>query len=458
MASTTKKIAEGVFYASAGSMIMKILSGVGYFLIIRRLSVHDYGVFVLLASILSIAPFFVYFGFSRIFVSSIAKYRGEKNNGKIKGLAKEYYRTAAVIALIVYSLLLIFKGYVSEYYDNIYLLRYIGPLILFSFSQILLNGSLLLLESFEKFKLSSIVKSSEALAKSTLVILFYYSLSVDYLFYVYSASKIIAVLVSMWGIFHIVKEMRKNSVASEKGVLIGILKKHGKWELIRIITKQVITPFRYFVIKMFVNIEGVAVYDFSLKIYSLLVGTLRIKSIIFPVISRVIDNTFLVKKIITKSKKYSFYYYVSLCSLTFFILPAALNIFAPQYNDSILLIYFVLLHVFVDVYTIGRTPVMYGLKQQKFLLKTYPLSFTLEIILNIVLTKYFGVIGSIASWHLKVIIMNRIVSVYLKNKFNITLWSFKDFVSFDDYDRMIVKLIYKRIKRYLKIFKVGDAK
>jgi len=297
----------------------------------------------------------------------------------------------------------------------------------------------------------------EAFSKSILVLVLYFSLSVNLLFYIYGLSKLIAALLGTYSIFVILKKLIKINSKKEKGILMKILRDFGKWELIRTASAQLIDPIKYGIIKIFVNVEGVAIYDFSLKIYSLFINIINVKLIIFPVISRVIDNMYLVKKIISKSKKYSFYFYFIVYCFSVVFLPAAVKIFAPQYLSGIYIFYIVLLHLFVEVYTIGRTAVMYGLRQQKFLLKIYPISFTLEVVMNILLTKYFGIVGSIISWHLKVIIMNKIISYYLKKKFNLILWNFKDFVSFDEYDKMLVKLFIKEVKKIFN-FKQGLQK
>jgi len=46
-----KKISEGVIYESASNAVIKILAIVTYVLIIRHLSLHDYGLFVILTSL-----------------------------------------------------------------------------------------------------------------------------------------------------------------------------------------------------------------------------------------------------------------------------------------------------------------------------------------------------------------------------------------------------------------------
>src|SRR3989344_7736116 len=138
MAYLQKKIAEGVFFGGLGAIIIKIFAALGYVLILRRLSLHDYGVFTLLVSLAAPASAVILFSFDRIFVSQFALAFSEGKFSRMKGLYLDYYRIAIVLAIFFFGLAYLFRELIAERY-NLYLTRYFWILAFFTLTQLFMN-------------------------------------------------------------------------------------------------------------------------------------------------------------------------------------------------------------------------------------------------------------------------------------------------------------------------------
>ena len=306
--SIINKIGTSLFYSSAGNMAIKALSLISYFIIVNRLAVHDYGIFVLLTTLVGPASAVTFFGFDRIFVSNYAQAKGENNLSKMKGLLKEYFFSCFLLLFLFLLFIYIARDFLITRYD-IYLMQYFSLVVFFIISQIFFSFILLFLEANEKFKESSSLQVLESFSRIILVFFLINNLSVESVLLIYSVSKLIAFLGGVIYIlfnkvnFFITKDM------AEKKVLWGIIKKHGKWEILRNMMDGFIGPFKIWIIKIFISVDGVAVYDLAKNIYSAIIGIFPVKAVLFPIISRLINQREKIQIIVAKAEKYAFIFF-----------------------------------------------------------------------------------------------------------------------------------------------------
>ena len=445
MSSIQKTIVEGTLYLSLSNTLVKLFSLVSYVIIVSRLDLYDYGIFVLLTSLSGPAAVFVFFGFNQVFFSNFAQAKGSGNLARMKGLVREYYGLSSLLLFCFIIGVYIMRKFLVQYYD-IYILHYFWELSFFILSQLLLNMVLLLVNANEQFKQSSFLASLESISRSFLVIIFAGGLSAQSVLIIYASAKSIAVLVGLFYFIKLIIPLIKTETPPEKKVLLTIFKSHGKWEIIRVILEQASNPLKLWLIKIFVNVQSVAVVDFAQNMYGTILGFFPVQSVIFPIISRVIGTKELVGRIILKAKKYSLIFYALFFTIVAFVLPYLLQVLFPQYSGYTLFILFVLLHVFTQVYRMGQPALLYALNQQKFLVQIFPLLFVVELIFYIVLTYFWGIWGAVLSWHVHVIATGFIVAVFLKRKYHMDMWVWKDFFSFDEYDKMLLSKITTKIK------------
>lgn len=439
--SIGKIITEGTISASLGNIFVRGLSVIGYALVLHRLSLHDYGVFTLLISLMAPALAIILFGFDRVFVSSIAQARGAGNMPKVKGLIQQYYGYALLFSGVCLAGGYFFKNILARTYD-IHVLEYFWLVSAVVVAQMLFNMVQLVLEGHEELNTLALLQSVEAISRSVLIVALLPHLGISTLLLIHAAAKGVAVVVGFRAFGRIWKTL--SEVRGEQGAFFGVFQAQGKWDITRAIVDDLTAPLKVWLVKFFVDTPSVAIYDFAQNVYSFFLGTLPIKGVIFPVVSRVAsearERAYL---IITKAKKYLLLFYSVQYLIALIVFSPFIHYFFPQYAASIVIVFAVLLHVFTDTYKVGQAALIYGLNQQKFQFFLAQFGLLLQLVLDISFTYYWGVMGIIFSWHLQAIILGIATNRYLHKKFNVVTWDWNGFFSYDEYDQILVERIKK---------------
>lgn len=456
LSSATKTIAQGTIYGSLGTVFIRGLSVVGYSLVIRQLSLYNYGVFTLLISITGPTLAIILFGFDRIFVSSIAKARGSGNFGRVRALVQEYY---GLVLMLLGGCLL--GGYVlqevlASHYDK-QLVQYFWTLALFILSQLVFNMVQLVLEGYERLNTLALLQSVEALVRNVLIITLVLNLNITLLLKINSIAKFAAAGVGLASLVVIFKTLFRER--PERFVLLGIFREHGKWEIARNIVDDITGPLQLWLIKIFVNVPAVAAYGFAKIIYSFIQDIVPIKGAVFPVISRLIaSEKKLAYLVALKAKKYLILFYgvMYLASLAF--LPVVIRLFFPQYGGETVIVFLVLLHLFVDGYKVGQNPLLYALEQQKFQFILFNFGLLLQVVLDVSFIYFWGVPGIIWSWHIQALALGIAINIYLARKLAIPMGGWKELIRFDQYDHMLFEKVLENVKRIFRRISSGNKR
>ncbi len=443
---TAKSIIEATLYSSVGSFFVRGFSVVGYGVVIAQLSLHDYGVVVLLLSFLTPAVAFVLFGFERMFVSSVASARGEGRLGFVKGLMREYFLLAGALAFVFFAAAFLFRAVIARSYD-VFLFQYFWVVAAVILGQMLFNGVQIVLEGFERLKHLALLQSVESLVRNAAIIVLAPHLNIASVIVLYAAGKFAASAAGFSAVLPVLRELGAIRVRPERRALFTLIRHHGKWEIAQKMLDQLTAPLKVWVIRLFVNVEGVAVYDFAQKIYSVIISALPVKAVVFPIISRTIAERSLARAIIVKSKKYMLLFYIAVYAAALAISPAVIERFFPQYRGEILVVAVVLLHLFVEVYKLGQGALLYALKEQRYRFFIFYPSLAVQVILTIVMTRAWSVIGTVVAWHLEGVIFGFITNQYLTRRFGMGFWDSREFFRFDEYDRWLLRGVRIRLKR-----------
>ena len=450
MTKLNTRLFSSVIYSSAGNLAVKFFAIIGYILIIRKLQLHDYGIFVLLTSLVGPVASIVLVSFDRIFVSSFAAARSRLQHGYMKGLLREYYLLSLVLLIGVFLVGYIFRDVLAHYY-NFYLLSYFWPLVVFITSQLVMNLISLFLEANEKFKHISILETIEASSRTCLIIIAFFMIpfSVTTVLWIYTISKIIFCLVGLTFFISTYRQVFVSAIVAERRVIVNIIKTFGKWEMAKTLLAQLSQPVKPFALKFFVNIEAVAIYDFARNVYSACASALPLNSVIFPFIASNVDRTDILHLIVTKARKYSFLYASLMFVAVIIFTPLVIQYVFPQYIGSSIIVYLMVAHLFVDAYKSGQDGLVYAYKEQKFMFILLPLTIIAQIILDIAGAKVFGVSGTALSWHLGALLPGIVTAIYLSRKWNMPQTRLREILNFDAYDRMLLKKVFGRFRKLL---------
>jgi O-antigen/teichoic acid export membrane protein len=445
-----RTIAEGTLAYSIADIGIKIVSFFSYFLIIKALDLHDYGIVVLLISLVAPTSSIVNLGLSRVFVAEMSAMRGIQKFAQMKGLLLSYVRLVSILSTVIF-VCVFFGRYIATQYFDVYLLKYFWPVLLFTFSQIVLNIILLINESFEKFKLSSVVGFSESIFRSLAIIylFFFGTMSIPAVIFAYFFGKIFASLIGLPFVVIFVRKLWSKTKEIESGVLSGILRAHGKWEMVKVIFNGAAGSLRLWILKFIVNAQSVAIYDFANKFYSLVVALLPLRSVLFPIINRASGEESLVSLIISKAKKFLLLYYGVAYIGILILAPVFVGHFFVQYSAWMLIIYLVSLRLFLDVGTLGQTPLFYAYKKQRAAFIISFSSSVIQLILDVIFIYYFQVVGMVISLLLLTFLVILAKEYYLRKYVKVRTWNLRALFTFDSYDRIILNKILSRLKNYL---------
>ncbi len=201
-----------------------------------------------------------------------------------------------------------------------------------------------------------------------------------------------------------------------------------------------------FIITSFLTIRETGIFDFALK--TTFVIDILLTGIYYTISPKLYD--YLISNNVRKSDQYYNTYFNSMTGLTILLIPLtilSIHIIIPLFHvkpDYLISLRYVglisisfLFRVLMMMYS---TPI-YAFKKTRMLPKIYGIAAVIQIILSIVLIKYFGLIGAISS-----MILNKPIQLLL------TIWQTHKIFTFSyNYKKMIAMPLI-----YLFIFVAGE--
>lgn len=439
------RIFSGLKYTALQKILIQVLSVVTFFLIINSLSLAEYGIYNLLFTIVSVATTITELGINRLVVADIAVYRAREAFSTINKLVREYTLLNVVILLITFVCAWFFKGYVTHFFDT-NLEKVYWILVLLITAQVGMNVPQAIFESHEKFAFTFSTIFSESLIRAILIIgIFFWSqLTLWTVLWAYIISKCIGALLS---IFLAAITLKAVSIERDKNsVLYRIFRGHGKWEASKVILSTAAGNATPWIVQFFVGTEGVAIYSFVLKIRSIFIKVVPLRSVLFPIIAHSIEKNWkLASKIITKAKKYLFFLYLVIYGFIFILIDLVVAKFAPQYTGSEYLVMLAMLKIFIDVFSLGQGAILYALKEQKLMFGMGMANMVSITIAQIIFTKTFGIAGAIMSVIVVALFSVVFREYVLAKRFHFPITTWKEFWAFDEYDKLILKQLKARL-------------
>ncbi|NQU83658.1 MAG: oligosaccharide flippase family protein [Parcubacteria group bacterium] len=310
----------------------------------------------------------------------------------------------------------------------------------------------LLAQIYEKFVLISISNIVEVVVKLIVAVIFLKTvgLTVITVLLIYIISKFASFVFSIFPMMFALRGLL-NVVAAKKSILWNIIKKHGKWEIVRHITSSISVSIKPWFIKILLSTEAVAIYSLAQTVFSVISQAIPIKNVIFPVIAKKINDRFASSLLVQKANKYSILFY--LCAIVaFFVFGEYLIVlFFPKYEASVFLIKLMLFVLLTTTITAHQAILLYGLRQQRFLLTSQTLIGVFSRLTILPLCLFvFGLEGIVFEMLISSTVMAFLAERFLRKRFEMSTWSFKSLFVFDNYDKWFLGKVMLKIKRILR--------
>lgn len=245
------------------------------------------------------------------------------------------------------------------------------------------------------------------------------------------------------------------TLAELKNAIEILFLKHGKWALASDFMNNASQNIRPFVIKIFVGTEAVALISVAQSFIANIKSLFPIREILNPVLPRVTDNYERLSEQINRATKYSTIAYAIIGAISAILAPIAVFLIFPKYLISLPFFWAILV---VSMLTSGfrsvALPVFYALKAQQTLFMITTVRLFCLVIFSVIFTYFFGIWGVVIDLWFNSIIIVQAYSIALRKILPQWQFSWRGLFIIDDYDRNIFTAIKSRI--LARIYKAAN--
>jgi O-antigen/teichoic acid export membrane protein len=448
--SLSAKIGEGLFFFASNTVILKLIGLLSIFLILRRLTVYEYGVSELVFSVVAIMNFFLLPGMADLLLAEIGREKGAGDLARIKKLFSDYAKLAIGLGVVFWLVLFWGADIISDYYGkNIAnLFRIASFLFLISGFRALMT---LLFNVYLKFFASSLKSFLEEFSKLCFLALFffYFNLRMEGIFLAQVLSQIAAFIILLPSAVKLYKTLSMVTPAEDislKQIFLG----HGKWAALINYLSILGNNMRLWLIKFFLGTEMVGLFAVAYGLFSHTSALFPLSSVVRPIIPQYFEIKEKFYKLIEKSIKYQFLGYLFIGIIAFFLFPAVIVRLFPNYASSMFLFRGMLFALIPVSFAAIFTQTFYAIRAQKsfflvLLVRTVSIAAFLPIF-----AYFFGPAGIIYEFLLTSLIFALERYRVLRKLMPDFQLSLRDFFSIDDMDRYFIKRIKDFIKSKIK--------
>ena len=448
MTSLTTKIARGTFFLSLGNFVSRLISFITVIIATRGLSLFEYGVVMLVLSVTGPVNSISGLGMDELIVADTAKSLGEGRAGGAKRLLLSFFKIKLLIVSFLILIGWFFRVALEARYGSA-IHEYFFLIVFLVLAQYLRNSFNIVFQIHQKFAELSLLSVLDVLVRFTAIVLFWQFsiLNIRTAIASYVLSALIPALICLPWIFKIVTQFYR--VPQEKeGVFWPILARHGKWQMALDISSSVISNIKYWLIKIFLSTEAVAVFSVAQSMYSAVASLLPLKSVMFPIIAERSNEPGVMRSLVQRSTKYSLAFYLGLLAVAWFIAPPFIKVFFPKYLIGIFIFQLMALRLPLNAFSISQAPLLTVLKEQRYVFFLALVNAASVIILMPLLMLKWGLIGAAIEGLVTVIIIISLREIYLRRKHHLSSISLRSFFVVDKYDKMILRKIREKFHIY----------
>ncbi len=444
--SIKRVIAESTFLLSASSLFTKVLWLATSLIVLKILTVREFGIVELMFSVTAMMSIFSLPGLYGIVLNDVGLEKKNGNYNNIRYLLKQYFMYLFIPSIVAWIVMFFGADIITIRFSTL-----AGNLIrIMSFSFFVspfwaVAQVLLMVES----RFSAIALHQLAMAFSKFVFVavlaFLDSLTVSWVLIAHVAMDYIGLIVVVPSIYFVIKNFGR----SEEQVSISlwnIIIKHGKWAIFASYINDSTKSFRLWVIKMMLGTEAVGLYAAAFGMMSQIRTILPLQKILSSIIPQYDVKTSTFNKLVVKGIKYNLIGSLFLCVVASVFVPVLIYILLPQYIPSIFLFEIMLISMLPVSVGGVLSIVFYALKKQKNLFWANIIRLLSTMVLLPVLIMFFGLYG--AAFELTtaslVFVFERLRVI--KQELPNIIFSWNSLFKYDKLDLLIVSNIYSRFK------------
>lgn len=196
--------------------------------------------------------------------------------------------------------------------------------------------------------------------------------------------------------------------------------KFAKWQVLGLTAAYFINWGDNIVLRYFVSMEEIGVYNLSYQIFKGLVSLIFILNIYFlPLLSQNTNHTKKLKEYLFQKKPRIFILAVLLIIVIYLFTPLFLKlIYGNTYNDSIIILRILLIATVFVSYNVFYVPLLNAFKRYKFSQLSNVIHIAINLILNIIFIPKIGLTGAALATTLAYVSKTIMLEIYIHKKLN----------------------------------------
>lgn len=415
--------------------IASALSLVNSFLILTSLSLHQFGLYQLVLSLVTVVG-----GFNTDSLDGIVSVEMRRNLNQnkvswVKKIFSEYFRLKILISFLLTAAVFIGSFWAANLYgDDIGLFLRLAAVVLIieavqSLQKILLKNAF----SFDYFMAPAVREFSKLLLLGWFF--FLPGLDIARVLYSHVWGWLISLAFTSVFFWKVKAKFFKNYGSPVKDLLLfPILKIHGRWVILRYGLARITKGITPWFIKFFVGTEGVALYSVAVSLVAMLEELFPVNMVSFLFLAKA-DSRKEIRHLFVKSIKYIFWFGLILGGLALIFVPPVVVWILPKYQPALKL-FIVMLAAFpiYGVYKLIKS-VLTGLREYKILTMRLVSEALVAVGSLIVFLPMWGIYGAAASYVLVYVARIYFLFPKLVQSHPYLRFRFADFLQFDNYDR-----------------------
>lgn len=436
--------------SAAGNVILRFLDMGTAVLLLRWLSIFEFGVYQLALAVYNFSTSFFLSGLENVVVNDVSQNLATNKN-KARAIFTFYAYFLVLIALTLWTVFFFGSAFLQPWIpvSGDYL-KIISFLFLLAPFETALKMKFQILLDFGWLTAFRVLRDTSRLI--VIVGFFWFgSLGVVGALWSLIGAVAIPVMIALIG-YQRQGLLKILNFAEIKEAASDLFLRHGKWALADDFVINSGSNIRPFLIKIFVGTEAVALFSVAQSLYAYTLTLFPIRDILTPILPRVSDDPERLKSHINKATKYATAAFSVLAIASAIGAPMIVYVLFSKYIPSLPLFYILLFGMPWFGFRQVVQPVFYAKKAQKILFFLTIFRIFMVTGLGILLMWFLGVWGAAIEFMLVGILLNppfaRALKIILPG------WEFewKNLFRIDDYDKVAFAAIRERVRR--KIFHI----
>ena len=453
---------KGTFFLTFWNTANKFVGFINSFAIIYILSVYEYGLYVLVLSVVSMAEVALTESTDQLMATEILMSKGRGDDERAKKIYQEYFLVKTLLTILTFAVLFLGAGFIVRQFFNksiVLFVKLASFLVLTSGLSDCLNIHIKVEKKFSQMGSFVLVKELVKLA-ALLIIVFYFKAGI--------AKVIFTMILADWaGIAALIAYNSRDLRVWFKGfrfnfknlIVWQIIKAHGKWNIFSSSVAKLQKNLRPWLVQIFINTEAVAIYNFGKNLYLHLESFLPVQKVIYQLLPEINRQQERLKRVFIYGGKYISLILILINLAGLMIVPYFIILVFPKYLASIP-VFLIFLAAPFSYFGLSQvaSSILFSLRQQKYLAYTQGLATFSLIIFSSLFLPVFGVYGMALEKVATMFITALLVCFKTARLLNLKLTAVFEFFRFTSYDALILKNLadktYNKLLRVLKIRKV----